>query len=238
VLLAVVLAGCGGADAPTVPADAKPAKPACDGLAGTYRTKGAALEGDVDGDGRADRVTLRVDRKRPRACRHLLVVETGRGATVAAAVKPLPWFGTDPRLLLLAEIDGRRGVEPVVDLSPPAVYRPGAVFAIREGRPARLRLAGTRPADLFPLDDEFPAGVDCAGEPGTIVVTTGEVADPDSRWDIERSVYRAARARFERVSGERFRIAVGPEASRRWPELAGDPFRSCRSLVRADARRR
>jgi hypothetical protein len=202
------------------------ARPQCAGL-DTYRIKGDALRGDLDGDGSVDRVTLRVDRKRPRACRHLLVGELGPGTTVATAVKPLPWFGTNPRLLLLAEIDGRSGLEPVVALSPAAVYRPGAVFAMRKGKLVRLRLEGARPSNLFPLEDEFPSGVDCAGKPGTIVVTRSKVGDPDSHWDVKRSVHRRAGIRFERVRTRRFRVAVGPEASRRWPEVAGDPFRSC-----------
>ena len=37
----------------------------------TYRTKGKALVGDVDADGAGDRVTLRLDAKRPARCRHL-----------------------------------------------------------------------------------------------------------------------------------------------------------------------
>jgi hypothetical protein len=230
VLVAALAAGCGGSGATRTPLLAA-AKPTCDGLAATYRTKGDALLGDLDRDGSIDRVTLRVDRTRPRACRHLLVAEIGPGRTVATAVKPLPWFGTNPRLLLLAEIDGRGGLEPVVALSPDAVYRPGAVFAMRKGRLVRLRLDGTRPSDLFPFEDEFPSGVDCAGKPGKIVVTFGDVGDPDSHWDIKRSVYRAAGIRFERVRTKRFRIEVGPEASRRWPEVRGDPFRSCPDRV-------
>ena len=114
--------------------------PRCDGELAGYHVKGKALHGDVDGDGRTDRVTLRVDRRRPRACRHVVVVRK-----IAAPVKPLPWPGTAPRLLLLAEIDGRAGVEPVVTLSPANVYRPGAVFAARGDELVRLRLGARQP---------------------------------------------------------------------------------------------
>jgi hypothetical protein len=210
-VVVIVLAGCADAE-PATPV-AVPEAPACE-----YRVKGKALKGDVDGDGRADRVTLRAARR----CRHRLVVEPAAGRRVSAAVRPLPWPGTNPRLLLLAEIDGRAGVEPVVALSPAAVYRPGAVYALRDGRLARMRLQGRRPATLFPLDDEFPADVDCLPEPGTIVVTTGQVGDPDSHWEVERTTYRAERLRFERTSRERFRVPVGQE-------IGGDPFRSCSS---------
>jgi hypothetical protein len=208
---------------------ATPARPPCGGadLAAGYETKGKALEGDVDGDRRADRVTLRVDKQRPRRCRHLLVVNMRPGTAVSARVKRLPWPGTDPRLLLLAEIDGRAGLEPVVALSPAAVYRPGAVFTMRDGELARMRLEATSPSNLFPFYDEFPSGVDCAAEPGTIIATFGNMAYNDAYWDIKRSLYRRAGVRFELVREERFQVKVGPEAKRRWPELRGDPFLSC-----------
>jgi len=83
----------------------------------TYRTKGKALVGDVNADGTGDRVTLRLDARRPARCRHLLVVQLTGGRTAVATVPPLPWPGTDPRLLLLAEIDGRPGREPVVEMT-------------------------------------------------------------------------------------------------------------------------
>lgn len=165
----------------------------------------------------------------------MLVVETG-AKRVAAAVKPLSWPGTDPQLRLLAEVDGQAGLEPVVELSPAAVYRPGAVFTMREGKLVRMRLqvAANLPDDLFPIDDEFPAGVDCAAKPGTIVATFGSLAKggtDDSHFDITRSFYRADGVRFEVLRRERFRIGIGAAATQRWPELAGDPFVSCSARV-------
>ena len=215
-VVALLFTACGGA-AP-VAAEREPAAPRCDGGIDGYRVKGKALRGDVDGDGRADRVTLRVDRRRPRACRHVVVVKTGSEA-IAATVRPLPWPGTRPRLMQVAEIDGRAGVEPVVTLSPANVYRPGAVFAARDGELVRLRLGR---GNLFPLDDEFPTGVDCTGEAGTIEVITSEVAADDSFWDVTRSTYRARGRRFRRLSRERFRAPVGTE-------LTGEAFRSCQA---------
>jgi len=188
--------------------------PRCDGELAGYHVKGKALHGDVDGDGRTDRVTLRVDRRRPRACRHVVVARR-----IAAPVRPLPWPGTAPRLLLLAEIDGRAGVEPVVTLSPANVYRPGAVFAARRGKLVRLRLGR---GHLFPLDDEFPTETDCTGDPGEIEVITSQVAEDDSYWDVTRSRYRSRGRRFRRVSREHFQSPVGTE-------LTGKAFRSCSS---------
>lgn len=153
--------------------------------------------------------------RRPRACRHVVAA-----SQLIAPVRPLAWPGTRPRLLL-AEIDGRAGVEPVVTLSPANVYRPGAVFAARHGELVRLRLGR---GNLFPLDDEFPTGTDCTG-PGEIEVVTSRPAADDSFWDVTRSHYRARGRRFRRVSRERFQAPVGTQ-------LTGAPFRHCSSRVR------
>lgn len=230
VLIAIAFALLGAA-AGLGPADESGASGAACGDPGAHRIKGAPLTGDVDGDGSPNRVTLRVRGDGPRLCRRILVIETATGP-VAAPVKPLPWPGTNARLLLLAEIDGRSGLEAVVALtSSAAVYRPGAVFTMRAGAPARMRLQGTRPAGLFPFDDEFPAGVDCAGRPGRIVVTTGQVAANDSFFAVRRSVRQAVGTRFEPVRTTRHRVRVGPAAERRWPELRNDPFRTCPGRV-------
>jgi hypothetical protein len=141
-------------------------------LAG-FRVTGKQLRGDVDGDDRSDRVSLRADKQRPKACRHVLVVETANDAILSAVVKPLGWPSADPRLLLLAEIDGRTGLEPVVAMSPGAVFRPGEVYTFMDPTLARMKLAGGR---LFPFYDEFPTGVDCTQTPGQIVVTQSQFA--------------------------------------------------------------
>ena len=198
----------------------------------TYRTKGNPLVGDVDADGTDDRVTLRIGQTLPPRCRHLLVVQTAGGATATAAVPPLPWPGTDPQLLLLVELDGRPGVEPVIAMSPAGVYRPGAVFTLSQGELARMRLERTLVPELFPFYDEFPAGSDCAGQPGTIVVTHSQIAEEGDRyWDVTRTMYRATGARFRLVRDERFQVEVGPEALRRWPEVRGAPFLHCQDRV-------
>lgn len=182
---------------------------------GPSTIKGKARSGDVDGDGRADRVTLRRNR-----CRHRLVVELRAGTTVRIRIRPLSWPGTNPRLIKLAEIDGRPGLEPVVSLSPANVYRPGAVYSLRNDKLRRLRRTDAEPPGLFPLDDEFPADSDCGADPGTVVVTVGEPADPDTHWDVTRTTYRAHGRRLEPVATERFRAEVGTE-------IGGRPFRSC-----------
>jgi hypothetical protein len=197
VAVVLVAVGCGGSGTETEAV-------ACEG----------ELVGDVDGDRRDDRVLL---------CGRELVVE----GLSRAEIEPLDWPGTNPQLLLLAEIDGRPGLETVVAMSPANVYEPGAVFTVRDGEIVRMQ------PELLPLHDEFPAGVDCAGRPGRIVVTSGDLARGTDRfWRISRSVLRVSGTRFEPVRRTWFRVRVGPEAERRWPEVAGDAFRSCPASVR------
>lgn len=203
-------------------------------LPATYRTKGKELAGDMDGDGNADRVTLQADPSQPERCRHVLVVELSGGSVTAAPVEPLEWPGTNPKLLLLADIDDRAGLEAAITMSPANVYRPGAVFTLRHGELARMRVERLAVPELVPFYDEFPMGVDCAGRPGSIVVTIGGLKDAgvdDSHWNVTRAFYRAADTSFELVRKQEFRVEVGPEAPRRWPEVRGRPFLSCQNRV-------
>jgi hypothetical protein len=118
-------------------------------------------------------------------------------------------------------------------MSPANAYEPGAVYTIRNGELARMEFEGGGVPWLVPLDDEFPAGVDCLGRPGRTVVTSGDLAPGTDRfWRISRSVLQASGTRFELVRRTWFRVRVGPEAARRWPELGGHAFRSCPGTVR------
>jgi hypothetical protein len=165
------------------------------------------------------------------------VIETAADKTMTAVVEPLEWPSPDPKLLLLAEIDGRPGFEPVVSLSPGAVFRPGEVYTVLKGTLARMRLAGENTGSyphLFPFFDEFPTGVDCTDSPGEIVVTASEFAPDgdDSILGITRTIYRSNRATFRPVSQENFMVdCCNDEALQRWPETADDPFRSCSGQV-------
>ena len=188
----------------------------------------------MDGDGETDEVTLRVDPSQPEQCRHVLVVELSGGDVTAAPVAPLEWPGTNPKLALLADIDDQAGLEAAVAMSPANVYRPGAVFTLRDGELARTRVNRLAVPELVPFADEFPMGVDCAGEPG-------EIARDDRRPRRRRHgrfalgrhalVLPGGRHGLRVIRKQEFQVEVGPEAVQRWPEIRNRPFRSCPNRV-------
>ena len=206
-----------------------------EGLPSSYRPVGDSLEGDLRGDGSSTRALILGDEERPLGCRYFLAVgypeDTASYAPIEAA-ESLPY--DVPSLLMAVEIDGQPGLEVVVDFGGPRhPHRTGQVFtfegsALVAARIEPAQLEGIPPI-LFPLGGEFAAGVDCAAEPGAIVLTVGGLAEggtDDSHYDVTRTFYRAEGGRFVESRRETHTIEVGTEGAR-WPELADDPFRSC-----------
>jgi TolB protein len=206
-------------------------------LSDSYRPLGKPLGGDVTGDGRADRVSIVGDEERPPRCRYFVRVEATEEADSYAPIDGFSirvrYLPDVPALLMAVEIDGEAGVEVVVDFGGPGhPFRSGQIFTFDGGslvamRTERPQFEGGIPI-FFPLYGEDPAGVDC-GEPGTIVATTGGLADggkDDSHYDITRTFYRAEGAIFVETGQDKYTVEVGTEKER-WPELADDPFRSC-----------
>lgn len=136
-----------------------------------------------------------------------------------------------PSLLMAVEIDGEAGLEVIVDLGGPMhPHRTGQIFTF-EGdslmpmRTERPRFEGGSPI-LFPLHDEFAGGIDCTGEPGALVVTSGGLArggTDDSHHEITRTFYRAQDSLLVEARQEMHTVEVGTFRER-WPELADDPF--------------
>jgi hypothetical protein len=200
-----------------------------------YRPVGPAVTGDVLGDGRDARLQMFEDPAQPLRCRYVLVVDHPSVAYLVP-IRTFEWLPDQPTILMTAEIDGQPGVEIVLDIGGPGhPHRSGQVFTYEprgvpgeQGAvvPMRLKPPQGLPI-LFPLGGEFAAGVDCIGEPGTIVVTVGGLAPGgDTHYAITRTLYVAEQGTFREVSTESFTVPVG-EQDERWPELADDPFRSC-----------
>jgi Tol biopolymer transport system component len=199
-------------------------------LPDSYRHVGKPLGGDVTGDGGNDRASILGNEDAPPRCRYFVAVESEDGV-ILAPITPIDWMPDVPSLLMGAEIDGEAGLELVVDFGGPMhPHRTGQVFSFEDGSLVQMRTERSEVGFpmLFPLGGEFAAGVDC-GEPGTIVVTVGDLADggrDDRHFDVTRTFYRAEGAVFVETRKENHTVEVGTE-DERWPELAEDPFRSC-----------
>ena len=173
------------------------AVPACP----THGPVRSSFVGDVDGDGRPDRVFVRTA---PPGCGFHLVVVRRRGR---ALVAPLRW----PVVVALAPIDGRPGAEIVFTDHAGASMAFLGVCTVR--RQALLRMRGA----VFPVSPgPYFGSVDCAGR--LVVSTTAELRD--MRLHVER--------RFYRVVGEKFRLVRTRDGGP--TRLASTrPFRLCRS---------
>ena len=205
------------------------------GLPASYRPVGDSLEGDFRGDGRSTRAVTLGDEERPLRCRYFLAVGYREGTASYAPIEAAESLPYDvPSLLMAVEIDGQPGLEVVVDFGGPMhPHRTGQVFTFEGSALVATRIEPAQlegiPPILFPLGGEFAAGVDCAAEPGAIVLTVGGLAErgtDDSHYDVTRTFYRAQGGRFVETRRETHTIEVGTEGER-WPELADDPFRSC-----------
>jgi hypothetical protein len=151
---------------------------------------------------------------------------------IVAPITLIEWMPDVPSLLMGVEVDGEAGLELVVDFGGPGhPHRTGQVFTFDARWLVQMRTERSEVVYpmLFPLGGEFAAGVDCARNPGTIVVTVGGLADggsDDRHYDITRTFYRAAGALFVETGKENYTVEVGKERER-WPETADDPFRTC-----------
>jgi hypothetical protein len=201
----------------------------------SYRPVGPSVTDDVLGSGRDARIQVYEDPAQPLRCRYVVVVDHP-GVGFLVPIQSFEWLPDRPRIRMTAEIDGQPGVELILDIGGPGhPHRSGQVLTYEPDGPTgdgaivamKLRPSPGGPGILFPLGGEFAAGVDCTGQPGTIVVSLGSLAEGgDTHYEITRTTYRAAGAEFVRLRSESLTVPVGEEDDR-WPELADDPFWSC-----------
>jgi hypothetical protein len=157
-LVAALLAIAAGATAAGAPAGRASA---CSALgasrAASLRVRHVA-RADVDGDGQADAAWIGVGRTRRIACRFFLAVRTARGTFTVRFGDPTVEAvnGPPPALAALAQIDGRRGREVVVEVVRGASMSSFALFGFHGGRLIRFRHAGRVPSTLS--QDVFLAG--------------------------------------------------------------------------------
>jgi hypothetical protein len=188
-----------------------------------WQPRGPALHGDVDGDGQAERVVIEY-RGRP-SCDFRLIA-----GSLVARVRPeicngKPgelYSGPDPHVAVLVNLDGRPGLEIVVQLGHGAHTEFADLWAIRNRR--LRRFAGPEPHLSY--GGSVGTGshvVDCARRPGLVLMST-QVYRPPAR--VIRRWYRVRALRLRLVRTR----------SLRWPSdkpvtlrefRSPQPFPSC-----------
>jgi hypothetical protein len=183
----------------------------------------------VDGDQRSDHVYLVVDRDARIGCRAFLVVEASSGSHALAIDREELSFDLGlPAVVDLRQVDGRPGLEPVVDLFSGASTVFAGVFTMGWGALEQLRVEG----DLL-VPDLFAHGAsaghidtaDCSGD-GSVVVSGATPAG--RRYVVDRRFYTVEGGVLEPepARDQRAEVELGKLPSR-FPEFAGPLFSSC-----------
>ena len=177
-----------------------------------WHPRGAALRGDVDGDGSIERVVVE---QRGRSCVFRLVAGSLKTRVRPSICKDKPSEvtlpGPDPHVDVLADLDGRPGLEIVLQLGHGAHTEFADLWTIRDGE--LRRYAGPEPHISY--GGSVGTGshyVDCSRKPGVLLIGAQVYRPPPK---VIRSWYQAHGLRLQRI-GTR---------SIRWPGGRRVPFR-------------
>jgi len=191
------------------------------------------MYGDVDGDGRRDRVSVR----RVDACRFALVVKTARGV-IAAPLRPPcgkpseVWPSGFPRVIALRPMDRHRGLEPEV-----MMWHGASNYGVRFFTARGQRLVPMRIEPEPSTGDEWDVGGfaeafslhDCI-RPHVVGVAGDWYTRPG--WSIFGEVYKVVGTRFVRTATRTRHARRVGEPMRPWPYVHGDGFAHCGGIVR------
>lgn len=192
------------------------------------RSPGRSVPGDIDGDGRSDRVSLFVDPTAEPGCLALVVVRDRDGIDAAALDDGLISFELGlPRVSSLVDIDFARGLEIVIDVAQGASTAFVGVFSMASGRLERVRppRLPNIPTGLFAHGGSVAHldAVDCRGDlvmlssalaEGRGYVVTRRFLEPrGTRWLLQRSLTERSTISSQRIG--------------RFEEFSAPPFASC-----------
>jgi hypothetical protein len=196
---------------------------------------GRQLVGDVDGDGRSDRVSLHAGWVKERGCRYRLIVRGERDRYTLRLREGLleaPRVSLEARVAALrglARIDRRSGSEILVELNRGAASSGVAVYTVRRGGLQYVRL---RFGDGLLWEAQaglVSALTDCwHGAASGLVISSSRETDPSNGLsDVDRRLFRVDHGRFRRVWHRRYF-----ETRRDFPEfksVGAGLFASCRT---------
>jgi hypothetical protein len=184
------------------------------------RRGGGHLQGDLDGDGRPDRVSIRYAPKAHASCGFLLLIETRSrvfALRIPESYKPpqdlaiRDWWPPEPYLAAIVRL-GARLDQVVVARSHGAANAEVSLYGIVDGSLERLRF---RPAAMY--EDQLSlfgtvgtgvTNVRCVRGGPLIVLGEWPVSATSKRWSVARSVYRLGGALFVRTGN---RTVTGSE---------------------------
>jgi len=165
------------------------------------RPGGGRLQGDIDGDGHPDRVSIRYAPKAHASCGFLLVVET-RSRVFALRIpewyKPpqdlsiRDWSLPEPYVAAIVQVDARRD-QVVVARSEGAANKFVSLYGIVDGSLERLRFRPAMYEDRLSLFGTVGTGVTnvrCVPGGPLIVLAEWPTSAAGKRWFAGRSEYR------------------------------------------------
>lgn len=193
-----------------------------------FRTTGPRLPGDIDGDGRSERVSLLVDRAAAPGCRALVVVRDRDGIEAAPLDDGLISFELGlPRLNSLVNIDSQEGFEVVVDVAAGASTAFVAVFSRSSGRLASVRLPRLPnvPPGLFAHGGSVGHldAVDCRED---LVMVSSALAEGRG-YSVTRRFLEPGPGRWRLRAALAEKSSVRPSQIARFEEFSAAPFSSC-----------
>lgn len=208
--------------------------------AGSLPTVGPTLRGDVDGDGRRDRVTITYAPRAPTICGFFTVARTASGdrasrlsvhdEKVGRAGDYAKWY-REPTVMALVAVDRRPGLEVLVRLWHGASTVGGALVTARGSRLVPMRLGGRRDAQwVWGGGVIGHSAIDCAyGRARGFIVINGGWVERDGTFAEWRALYRAEGTTFRLL---RRQVRRNPRPGETWrtdiPEVGGiNPFGRC-----------
>jgi hypothetical protein len=142
-----------------------------------WHPRGASLRGDIDGEGSLESAVLE---QRGRSCVFRLVVGSLNAPVRPSICEGKPsevTSGPDPHVDVLANLDGRPGLEIVLQLGHGAHTEFADLWAVREGR--LRRFAGSEPHVSYGGSAGTGSHVvDCAPKPGVVLLSTRVYTQP------------------------------------------------------------
>lgn len=236
-LLGWLVAGCTSDTprrAPASPAPEISATSACPGeteIIGSEENRlPGELEGDVDGDGAPDQISL-FDGEGEPGCEAFLTVRTGNSiVSTPVADDSFSLEGRLPSLVGAAQIDGQEGNEVIVRLLTGASTEFLGLFSMGGGDLRRVTVQKGEFGNVFPSGGSVGhlEQSDCGDDPGSILIVTA-VAQGDT-YLVRRAAYNFTAGAFvpdANASGKRS-VPLEDLGTDAVPELSsGAPFGSC-----------